>query len=81
MRDKFRRHAGNGIGRGGKSGRPSTLSVGLGGGARGGLVVANDSGDGMDDGTKYRDLVWVPDGEKVQISFSYISQFVHELIR
>ncbi|CAM9145057.1 unnamed protein product, partial [Ectocarpus sp. 12 AP-2014] len=61
MGDKFRRHAGNGIGSCGKS----VKSVGLGGGARGGLVVATDSGDGMDDGTKYRDLVWVPDGEKV----------------
>ncbi|CAM9119117.1 unnamed protein product, partial [Ectocarpus sp. 8 AP-2014] len=65
MGDQFRRHAGNDIGSGGKSGRPSTPSVGLGSGARGGLVIATDSGDGMDDGTKYRDLVWVPDGEKV----------------
>ncbi|CAM9140833.1 unnamed protein product [Ectocarpus fasciculatus] len=61
MGDKFRRHTGSG----GKSGRPAMLSVGLGSGARGGLVIPTDSGDGMDDGTKYRDLVWVPDGEKV----------------
>ncbi|CAM9410671.1 unnamed protein product [Ectocarpus fasciculatus] len=63
MGDKFRRHTGSG----GKSGRPAMLSVGLGSGARGGLVIPTDSGDGMDDGTKYRDLVWVPDGEKVQM--------------
>lgn len=71
MGDKFRRNAGNDIGGGGKSGRPSTLSVGLGSGTRGGLVIPTNSGDGMDDGTKYRDLVWVPDIEKVLLSFNH----------
>ena len=37
----------------------------MGGGGGGGFVLPADEGDGRDDGAKFRDLVWVPDEEKV----------------
>lgn len=46
-------------------GRPVLLSPGL-GYAGGGYASPLDVGGAMDDGKKFRDLVWIPDDEKVQ---------------
>lgn len=34
--------------------------------AGGGCIIPSDAGGGTEDGKKFRDLVWVPDDEKVQ---------------
>eukprot|EP00903_Cladosiphon_okamuranus_P008596 g8244.t1 len=56
-----------GVGRcgGGGFGRLVKLSIGVGRNKAGGGIIPTDPGDGMDDGAKFRDLVWVPDDEKV----------------
>lgn len=47
-------------------GRPVALGgVSSVGGGGGGPIFPADQGDGGNDGTKFRDLVWVPDKEKV----------------
>lgn len=47
-------------------GGPLSLSMGVMSGAGGGgFVLPTHERDGRDDGTKFRDLVWVPDEEKV----------------
>lgn len=49
-------------------GRPGKLSIGIGGNVLGGgVIIPTDPGDGIDDGAKFRDLVWVPDDEKVRL--------------
>lgn len=58
---------GGGLANSGQHRRPEILSIGIGrnvGG--GGGTIPTDPGDGTDDGAKFRDLVWVPDDEKVR---------------
>lgn len=61
MSDKFTKKD-----EGGRRGRPDMLSIGMGRNVGGGGIIPTDPGDGMDDGAKFRDLVWVPDDEKVR---------------
>lgn len=67
MLPKFRRSSRSGVGTdgdavgGGKVGLPPMLDVNFAWGS----IIPTDPGDGNDDGTKFRDLVWVPDDEKV----------------
>lgn len=70
MREEFSNHHGGGANGkrpagGGRRARLGMLSIGMGRSAGGGCVIPTDPGDGMDDGAKFRDLVWVPDDEKV----------------
>lgn len=51
---------------GGRRGRPGMLSIGMVRNVGGGGIIPTDPGDGMDDGAKFRDLVWMPDDEKVR---------------
>lgn len=50
---------------GGRFSRPEKLSIGIGRNNGGGGIIPTDPGDGTDAGAKFRDLVWVPDDEKV----------------
>lgn len=56
-------HSGGGTGGGAgrRLGRPPMLDVEF----AGGPIIPTDPGDVDDDGTKFRNLVWVPDDEKV----------------
>lgn len=69
MSDKIFGHcdgdSGSGAVGGERSGRPERLSLGISGNDTGVFVIPTDPGDGRDDGAKFRDLVWVPDDEKV----------------
>lgn len=49
-----------------RRGRPKMMSIGTGRNVGGGCIIPIDPGDGIDDGAKFRDLVWVPDDEKVE---------------
>lgn len=74
---------------GGAGGRPAAIDVGGGGGGRGGgggggavsigggFKIPADPEDGDDDGgTRFRDLVWIPDEEKAgrtqEENYSYV---------
>ena len=66
MQDSLRRKSSSSRLSGG--GGPLSLSMsGMNAAGGGGFVLPTHEGDGRDDGTKFTDLVWVPDEEKVPL--------------